>query len=501
MPYKNTYVRNPLVSENVFRTFSYKDEEVPLFEKVKKFIPHPSWENHKSAIECYWKAWELAFRNIKKPTLKNGFITNYIDTAYNGNLFMWDSAFILLFARYGNRIFNFQKTLDNFYHKQHPDGFICREINGTGGKDCFERFDPVSTGPNILPWAEWEYFLNFGDVERLENIFPVLSAYHLWLRQYRTWQNGTYWASGWASGMDNQPRLPAGYNVNFSNGHMTWLDTCLQQILSGKILIRIGEVLERWQEIEEIEDEIEFLTAFVNKKMWNDKKSFYFDLYSDGALNYVKSIGAYWALISDVIPEEKLERFIEHLNKPEEFNRPHRVPSLSADHPKYKSKGRYWVGGVWAPTNYMVLRGLTLKGFDKLAHEIALNHHTSVVKIFEETGTLWENYAPEFITPAKPAKPDFVGWTGLSPIAILFENIFGIRADVPNNSLIWDVRLLEKYGIANYPFGKNGVLNLMCEKRSSQNEKPLVKIKSNIDFKLQLKWGDKKVSVDIKKNV
>lgn len=41
---------------------------------------------------------------------------------------MWDSCFILLFARYGCRAFNFQRTLDNLYAKQHADGFICRYV-------------------------------------------------------------------------------------------------------------------------------------------------------------------------------------------------------------------------------------------------------------------------------------------------------------------------------------------------------------------------------------
>ena len=59
---------------------------------------------------------------------------------------MWDSSFILMFARYGTRFFPFQNTLNNFYAQQHPDGFICREIKADGA-DCFERYDPVSTGP------------------------------------------------------------------------------------------------------------------------------------------------------------------------------------------------------------------------------------------------------------------------------------------------------------------------------------------------------------------
>jgi hypothetical protein len=40
-----------------------------------------------------------AFRNIKPAGTENGFVANFIDTAFNNCLFMWDSAFILLFAR------------------------------------------------------------------------------------------------------------------------------------------------------------------------------------------------------------------------------------------------------------------------------------------------------------------------------------------------------------------------------------------------------------------
>lgn len=67
--------------------------------------------------------------------------------------------------------FPFQRTLDNFYAKQHPDGFICREIKADGA-DCFERYDPVSTGPNLMPWCEMVYYHQFGDMERLHKVFP-----------------------------------------------------------------------------------------------------------------------------------------------------------------------------------------------------------------------------------------------------------------------------------------------------------------------------------------
>ena len=123
----------------------------------------------------YWHAWQIAVGNIRQPQEGSGFVSPYLDIAYNGNIFMWDASFMMMFARYGYRFFPFQRTLDNFYAKQHPDGFICREIRADGS-DCFERYDPTSTGPNLLPWVELMYYRQFGDIDRLHKVFPDLSA-------------------------------------------------------------------------------------------------------------------------------------------------------------------------------------------------------------------------------------------------------------------------------------------------------------------------------------
>ena len=85
-----------------------------------------------------------------------------------------------------------------------------REIRADGS-DCFERYDPVSTGPNLLPWAELQYYRQFGDIDRLHRVFPALVAYAQWWKLNRTWKDGTYWSSGWGTGMDNMPRVPEGY--------------------------------------------------------------------------------------------------------------------------------------------------------------------------------------------------------------------------------------------------------------------------------------------------
>ncbi len=493
-----TYIPNRFTAENSYLCQSPSNSPLPNFEQAQPLLPEPFWEGHESTIASYWKAWEIAFRNLRLPTEQNGFVSPYIDTAFNGHLFMWDSAFILLFARYGQRAFNFQQTLDNLYCKQHPDGFICREIDEADGADMFQRFDPPATGPNIMPWTEWEYYQNFGDRQRLERVFPVLVAFHQWMRRYRTWPDGTYWASGWACGMDNQPRLrenePPGQADNFrplewwSHDHMTWIDTCLQAVLSAQLLLRMADVLGRTAEVRDLLDEITHLSVVINSHLWDDASAFYYDRRADGSLSDVKSIGSYWALLAEILPADKLDRFLSHLENPLEFKRPHRIPTLSADHPDYQPNGQYWRGSVWAPTNYMALCGLARYQAHQLAHEIALNHLDQVVKVFEQTSTLWENYAPEFPAPGSIAGRDFVGWTGLPPIAVLFEFVFGLRANVPANTLVWDVRLLETHGVRRYPFGPNGLLDLECAQRENLTDKPVVTVRSTIPLTLDVQW-------------
>ena len=392
------YVPNPLVEQNTFLTMPVERAAVPSFEESKELLPAPHWEGHEEVLRADWRTWQLAFGNLRGVSPESGLVANFIDTAFNDCTFMWDSCFMLMFGRYGTRAFDFLRTLDNFYARQHADGFICREIGVANGDDRFSRFDPTATGPGLMPWTEWEYYLNFGDRERLARVFPVLLAYHQWFRAYRTWPDGSYWGTGYATGMDNQPRLEKGapyYHAAFYHQHMTWVDVCLQQTLSAKLLDAMGGELGREADTAEMCEEARFLTRYVNRRLWDEQTHFYYDRRREGALTGVKSIGAYWALLAGAVPKKRLAEFVAHLENPQEFHRPHRVPSLSADHPDYDREGGYWLGSVWPPTNYMVLRGLTQSGCDRLAYEIACNHLRNVVAAFEKTGTVFENYAPE----------------------------------------------------------------------------------------------------------
>lgn len=497
LPYKNTYVKEPLTAENEFRTMTPVITPIPSWEEARKLLPAPIWNGHAKEIEMYWKAWEFAIHNLRQPEEGSGFVSTYIDTAYNGNLFMWDDSFILMFARYGDRVFPFQLTLNNFYAKQHPDGFICREIKADGA-DCFERYDPVSTGPNLIPWAEMVYYHQFGNVDRLHKIFPVLCGYNNWLKLNRTWPNGTYWSSGWGTGMDNMPRVPEGYSPIYSHGHMTWLDTNLQQLMNANLLLEMGFYTERWQEIENYEDEAKMLKKYISTKMWNDSTGFLHDVYADGSLCPTKGISAFWALHTPgVLDSLQTARLVSQLENPETFARTHAVPSLSADNPKYKENGRYWQGGVWPGTNYMVMLGLVKNGYNSLARKIALNHYNNVLEVYKKTGTFWEYYSPESVEPGFMARKDFVGWAGLPPIAEFIEFIIGLRGDYIQQEIVWDMNILEEHGLERYPFGPDGMISFKADRRSKATDEPRLTIDSNIPFTLKVNYGGKTKTISV----
>jgi glycogen debranching enzyme len=486
--YLDLYAPDTLVRENTFIDAEPDRSFPPSFHESRCLLPEPSWDGHDDAVACYWKTWELAFRNLRRVHVGNRFIAPYIDTAFNDCLFMWDSAFILMFARYGRRAFDFQRTLDNFYAHQHEDGFIAREIREWDGRDRFHRHDPASTGPNVLPWCEWEYYLNYGDTDRLRRVFPPLLAYHRWMRLHRSWPDGSYWTCGLGCGMDNQPRTPPGCDCALHHGFMGWIDATAQAVLSARILLAAGEVLDRSDELDDLRLEADRLAALVNDSMWQTDLAFYVDRFRDGSLSSTRSVGAYWTLLAGIVPPDRLPPLAGHLEDEAEFNRPHRVPSLSADHPDYQADGGYWRGAVWPPTNYMVLRGLTSVGLDDLAARVARNHHDNVVRTFADTGTVWENYSPESAAPGRPAKPDFVGWGGLGPIAVMLEYVLGLRPDVPARRLVWDLRLTEAHAVRRYPYGSDGMLDLSAAARRSPDEEPAIEVSSNVDLDLVLRW-------------
>lgn len=475
-------LRHP-AGENTFALRREDPAPLPVYDAAR--LPALIADEHPGWTALYDYAWQTAFGNLRRPAPESGFVASYIDPAFNDAIFLWDSCFMTMFGRYADHVFPFIRTLDNFYAKQHPDGFICREITMADGIDRFTPHDPRSTGPNILAWTEWIHYQFSGDEVRLAAIFPVLVAYHDWLRDWRTWPDGSYWTTGLASGMDNQTRVP---DAQWHHRHYRWLDSTLQQALDCLTLREIAAVIGRPEFNARLQAEHDRLAEIVNTRLWDEASGFYYDSAPDGSLSPVKSIGAYWGLLAAVVPPGRAARLIAHLDHPASFNRPHRIPAQAADSPGYDGRGAYWRGGVWPPANYMVLQGLERAEQHDLAYAIARNHLDAVTRVFEQTGTLWEDYAPDQLAPGYPAAPKFVGWTGLSAINIPIEYVIGLRR-VGSGRLMWDIRLTERHGVERYPLGKGRFADLICAARARADEPPSLTVRLDRALTLETRWA------------
>ncbi|HTQ09023.1 MAG TPA: trehalase family glycosidase [Fimbriimonadaceae bacterium] len=425
---------------NVFKLRKYEPRPNPTFSEARASLPEPVVADHPDWETLYWKAWDLAFSHLMQPAPESGFVSNFIDPAFNNNTFQWDTCFMLMYAHYAEPSFHAIGSLDNFYARQHDDGYICREIVRKTGQDFVFGSIDDTINPPLFSWVEWENYLLTGDKSRFKDVLPPLARYYRWLRNNRRRENGLYWNTGLGSGEDDLVRSKTAYS---------WVDMTAQQAANAYYIARIAEQVGEKQAESYFDKENRELSKLVNDSMWDRGTGFYFDLKQDGASTGIKTVLGFWPMLAHIASSDQAGKLVEHLRDPKEFWRPNVVPALAADEEGYRADGQYWNGAVWAPTNFMVVKGLENYGYEDLASQITARYLGNMSSVLDRTGTIWENYAPESATGH--GVRDMVGWSGDGPIALLIENILGIRGLASSREVFWRPRLA----------GENGIRKLM----------------------------------------
>jgi hypothetical protein len=468
------------------------EERSEALQELLKVVPEPIVPARPDLKDMYETCWSIGLQKSEQGTPRNGFVRWYVDAAFDNRIFQWDTAFSMAWAKYGQGVLPDIESLDNFYRKQHEDGAISGVIGKADGEDDQPKDSPWFTRNNLFSWAEWEYYEVTGDASRFERVVPILAEYARWVIENRRRDNGHYFWSGWSSGMDNSPRSQAD---KFYPPY-AWVDYNANEAMAARYLAKMADVIGddgAAREFRALHAEIKELT---NRTMWSEEDQFYWDLDKDGSPMKVKTIASFWPLWAKITEERHVDGLIAHLNDEDEFNRPHRVPTLSADEETYSPTGDYWRGSVWAPTNHMVTQGLMANGRHEQAREIVMNHLNNQAKVFEETGTVWENYAPEKAAPGDPAKPDFVGWSADGPIAQLIENYIGIQPDVPNETIRWNLLTTDEVGLRNFDFGGHTVM-LKAHERSSRQDPARLTVQTPKAFTIELHDGERTEQIEV----
>ena len=316
-----------------------------------------------------------------------------------------------------------------------------------------------------------------GDGSRLARVLPPLVHYYEWIQRHRRTEDGLYWNTGLGSGMDNTPRAGE-----------AWVCMTAQQALAARCIACIAEAAGEPALARRFREEHATLGRLINEKLWDEQDRLYHDR-KDNAFHRVKTVAAFWPLLAGGGARGSRRELVRHLEDEGTFNRPHRVPTLAADHPDYKAKGDYWRGAVWAPTNYMVVQGLAAAGYPELARAIAENHLHNMVEVYKETETVWENYAPESAAPGEPARRDFVGWSGLGPTAMLYEHVLGFHADGRDHTLTWRLHRTDRHGLEQLGFGRVTV-DVVARARDTAGAPPVIDVTTDGRFTLVILMDD-----------
>jgi len=424
----------------------YIETTLPTYQKNKDKLPTPIFDRRPDYIKFYYKAWQIGFDHFKKPMKNSPLIANFIDEAFNENIFLWDMSFSTMWGNYAHHIFPSINGLNNFYHSQLVDGEIVREIGEQDGKLGVKGWSEPGTAGNLnhpmLAWAELESYYITADKQRLQSVYLPLKKYRESFKKIYIPEEGLYLTDHGA--MDDSPR-----NTQLLAG----IDVAAEMVLFDRWLAEIATELSINSEAQLYENRAKKYSDFINAKLWDDKTGFYYDWGKNNQRMKMRTIAAFWTMIAKIPNKNQLTALIKQLNDPKAFNTKHRVPTHPANEIGFT--GDYWAGAVWAPTNTMVIQGLEANNYYKLAHEIAINHLDNTTKVFNETGTAWENYTPLTQKKGRKAKSDFVGWSGLAPINYLIKHAIGIRLNAPNNTITWRITELGRHGIKNLRFNGN----------------------------------------------
>ena len=486
-----------------FAKKTYTPAPLPTFAEVKDKLPSPILDSRPELVAMYWKCWELCFQHLKQPAPGSPFVSNRLDAAFNGDLFQWDTIFMLMFARYANAEFPAIQSLDNFYCSQRKEGFICREFRPNGGEVMY--MGPVdAVNPPLFSWAEVESFRLTGDKSRFAMVLPPLEKYVAWLNSegdpahYETadWiKHGhraansvhqLYWNTPLGSGMDNSPR-----------GGNGWVDMSCQMVMQYNDLAVMADELGLTEKASSFRVQAQAISARINRWCWNENDGFYYDVQNDGTQFKIKTSGGFWPMIAGITSKAQSDRLVAHLKNEKEFWRPFIFPTLAADEKEYENNGGYWHGSVWAPTNFEIIKGLEKGGYEDFATQATNKYLTAMAAVLKDTGTVWENYAPELpLHPGSPAARDFVGWSGDGPIALLIENVLGFRCDGSRHQLTWRLSRTDRHGMEKLQFG--GVTTtLICDTRHNVDEPAHVTGVSNQPFTLIVILGSKTKRIKI----
>ncbi|MFW5830153.1 MAG: MGH1-like glycoside hydrolase domain-containing protein [Planctomycetota bacterium] len=476
-------------------------------------VPEPVLDAHPTWIDLYYAAWESAWRHVVlRPDMPQ---PRYLDEALMPHrIWIWDTCFMALYARYAADAFPGIESLDNFYHILYGDRNGGATIHFSDNPPLFawveELCDDVVPNDARLRWIlDDGAFLqrHFEYMEAGPEAIGTQQPHTLVARTAARHEAGYLWR-GNTSGMDNTPRGRTACNDDAANpiGQIQespgiyWLDLLAQQSLAAGSIAQLADRLGRDALADRFRQLQRAKNTLLGRYYWNEDDGIHYDILALApeeldrrlAANEdihcrVPTIASYWPLLAGACSSQQAASLAAKASDPVWFGGEIPYPTLARRDAEYRPGGRYWRGGVWLPTAYMATKALERHGYGALADANAERLIAMMVDTYHncEPHTIWEAYAPSHPAPAThkndhgTVRTDFCGWSALGPIALLIENVLGFRRVSGRERLLeWHIHRRDRHGIRALRFGD--------VQASLIHDEGHITVESNGDFTLRV---------------
>ncbi len=481
----------------------------------KEYIPHPIYDEHPEYEDFYIKAWELAHDHIK--SIEGMPQSPYMDEAFcNTQIWIWDTCFMAQFCKFAASVFPGIESFSNFYEVLYGEKSLPKILtdekepawaHAIPGREN-NIYIHIADNPPLFAWVELENAKWSKDTSRIKELLyekQFLQKHYHWLEGLKAQEKprgvfnktcliseeiGYRWEGG-RSGMDNTPRGRQKIHEDTerpNNPDLLWIDAVCQQALAARSIGDLFELAGDKASAAEWNKRYLDKKEIVNKYYWDEKDKFYYDInINTKEFCKVKTIASYWTLTAGIASENQARALVELLSDENTFGGSVPLISLARGDGDYHSDGRYWRGGLWLPTAYAALRGISDYGYLREARAAAEKIFLHMQKTYREfePHTIWECYSPEEPMPARTAggngfvRPDFCGWSALGPISIYLEYVLGFYSvDAFKRRIKWLKPQIStgEAGIKNLSFG--GITTDIIASKTS------LRVTSNEDYTL-----------------
>ena len=240
--------------------------------------------------------------------------------------------------------------------------------------------------PN-LAWGCLTVFRQTNDKKLLEECFPWLVDFYNWysterdvdndgLIEYGSYNEAVQYAR-FESFDDESPtdnmqltKHPKRAESGYWYGNVeSVLLTCFM-VQSERALVEMARELGKDEIALEFERRIQKRTTAMQKKMWDPKRKFFFNLERDNdKIIPIRTIQGFLTLTAKVATPEQAEMLVKQLQDTTQWWCKYPIPTQAMDEPTYQ-KQSFWRGDVWPPVDYMVTQGLNNYGYIDIAKKL-----------------------------------------------------------------------------------------------------------------------------------